>query len=103
MTNIVSNNTGAMNDWSSNINTQADDYDTLVKKLYVLVDSFANSENFRGSLSKDFENVVLNQRPMFDSYSSTFRECAKYIKSAAYRIDSENDGLAAQIKSGNVE
>ena len=103
MSNTVSNNTGAMNDWSSNITTQADDYDLLVKKLYALVDSFANSENFRGSLSKEFENVVLNQRPMFDSYSSTFRECAEYIKSTANKIDSENDALAAQMRSGNVE
>ena len=103
MTNTVSNNTGAMSNWSSNINAQADDYDALVKKLYALVDSFANSENFRGSLSKEFENVVLNQRPMFDSYSTTFRECAEYIKSTANRIDSENDGLTARMRSGNVE
>ena len=46
---------------------------------------------------------MLNQRPMFDSYSSTFRECAEYIKSTANKIDSENDALAAQMRSGNVE
>ena len=46
--------------------------------------------------------MVLNQRAMFDSYSATFRECAEYIKSTSYKIDSENDGLAAQMRSGNV-
>ena len=103
MSNAVSNNTIGMRDWSKNIDSQADSYDELIRKLYTLVDQFANSEDFRGSLSKEFENVVLNQRPMFDSYSSTFRECAEYIKSTANKIDSENDALAAQMRSGNVE
>lgn len=102
MSNAVSNNTQGMNEWSRNIESQADSYDELIRKLYTLVDQFANSEDFRGSLSKEFENTVLNQRQMFDSYSDTFRQCTEYMKRTANRIDAENDELAARMRSGNA-
>jgi uncharacterized protein YukE len=102
MSNAVSNNTIGMRDWSKNIDSQADSYDELIRKLYTLVDQFANSEDFRGSLSKEFENAVLNQRQMFDSYSDTFRQCTEYMNRTASRIDAENDELAARMRSGNA-
>ena len=46
MSNAVSNNTIGMRDWSKNIDSQADSYDELIRKLYTLVDQFANSEDF---------------------------------------------------------
>ena len=43
----VSNNTDKINAWAGDVNTTADDYDTLVSRLYALVDMFANSEDFK--------------------------------------------------------
>ncbi len=103
MSNAVSNNSQEMRNWSNDVNMQSDDYDALIKRLYTLIDGFVNSEDFKGSLSNEFENVVLNQKDMFNSFSTTFRECSDLIKTTSYKIDSDRDMLSAGFKSGNVE
>ena len=98
----VSNNTDKINAWAGDVNTTADDYDTLVSRLYALVDMFANSEDFKGTVSKEIENNVLNQRKMFDSYSGTFREASGYMKKVGMKIANDTEELIARAKSGNV-
>ena len=99
----VGNDTSQMNEWSNNVDLKNQDYEQLIQKLYTLVDNFASSEEFKGSLSKEFENSVLNQKQMFESYSNTLRQCTDYMKTTSTKIDSQNEQLTAQFKSGNVE
>jgi uncharacterized protein YukE len=95
MTDIVSHDTNAMREWSQNIETKSNDYDDLVNKFYAIVDQFVGSPQFKGGLSEEFFNVVMNQRNTFMQYSDTFRECAKYMNTKSSDIDSDE----AQMKS----
>lgn len=98
---IVSHDTDLMRDWSSNIDERANDYDSLVTRLYTLVDQFVGSPDFKGGLSTDFENTVINQKPEFLKYSETFRECVELINTTATNIDSDESDLQSGINNAN--
>lgn len=98
---IVSHDTDMMRDWSTNVEERANDYDTLVNRLYTLVDQFVGSADFKGGLSTDFENTVVSQKPEFMRYSETFRECVDLIKQTATSIDSDEAELQSSINSAN--
>ena len=61
MTDIVSHDTNAMRTWSNNVDQNSGDYDDLISKLYALVDQFVGSPQFKGGLSEEFFNVVINK------------------------------------------
>ncbi len=98
---IVSHDTNLMRDWSSNVEERANDYDTLVNRLYTLVDQFVGSSDFKGGLSADFENAVVSQKPQFMKYSETFRECVELINQTATNIDNDEAELQSNINSAN--
>lgn len=98
---IVSHDTDLMRDWSSNIDERANDYDSLVTRLYTLVDQFVGSPEFKGGLSTDFENAVISQKPEFLKYSETFRECVELINTTASNIDSDESSLQSGINKAN--
>ena len=98
---IVSHDTDLMRDWSNTMDTNASDYDSLINRLYSLVDQFVGSEEFRGGLSTDFMDKVMSQKPAFIRYSDTFKECAELISSTAGRIDSDEAELKSAINSAN--
>ena len=77
------------------------EYDSLVNRLYSLIDQFVGSEEFRGGLSTDFMDKVMSQKPAFIRYSDTFKECAELISSTAGRIDSDEAELKSAINSAN--
>ncbi len=101
MSDIVSHNTEGMRNWSEKLIENSNYYDELVNSMYTLVNQFVGSEMFKGGLSTDFEDAVLNAKPEFDRYSSTFNECAEYIKSKATQIDSDEEELKAGINAAN--
>lgn len=101
MTNIVSHNTELMRDWASRMGDKTNIYDEYVSNLYNLVEQFVGSEDFKGGLSTDFEETVLNQRPAFERYSSTFTECIELIKNTATNIDSDEAELRTAIQQNN--
>lgn len=99
--NIVSNNSDGMRNWSSNIQSSADDYDGLINRLYSLVEGFANSKDFKGALSDNFYNSFMAMKPNFLKYSSTFRDSAELINSRAANIDNNRAMLNSKINRQN--
>ena len=97
----VGNNSDGMRNWSSNIEGNADDYDRLVNNLYSLVESFANSRDFKGTLSDTFYNSFIAMKPEFLKYSATFRDCAELIRRNAANIDNNRSYLNNKINSQN--
>lgn len=98
---IISHNTEAMRDWSTVMDDRAGNYDELVARLYLLVDQFVGSEDFKGGLSADFEDKVVSQKPVFERYSATFTECSEIIRSRATNIDADEAELKSAINSAN--
>ena len=98
---IVSHNTDGMRDWSAVMDTNAGDYDSLINRLYNLVEGFAGSEQFRGGLSADLINRMTELKPQFLKYSSTFRDCTDLIRSRATGIDSDEAALKGKINKLN--
>ena len=101
MSGIVSHSTDLMRGWSENINDKSNNYDELINKLYNLIDFFVGSEDFRGGITKDFEDSVISHREEFKRYSSTFRECTEYISKAATDIESDEAELKASFNNAN--
>ena len=101
MTNIVSHDTNAMRDWSNNMDQQSTEYDHLISSFYALVDRFVGSPDFKGGLSEDFYNTVIDKRSDFERYSDTFRECAKILNSRAANIDSDEAQMKAMFHRAN--
>ena len=77
------------------------DYDDLITRFYNLVDQFVGSAEFKGGLSEEFFNVVINKRSEFLQYSETFRECAKYMTTKAGNIDSDEAQMKAMFNRAN--
>lgn len=100
-TGIVSHDTNLMRDWSNTMNENNDNYEYLINRLYLLVDQFVGSDEFRGGLSTDFADKVLSQKPAFIKYSETFKECSELINSTAGKIDSDEAELKSRISAGN--
>lgn len=98
---IVSHNTDRMRDWSSAVDSKAGDYDSLIDRLYNLVEGFAGSANFKGGLSTDLLSNMTELRPQFLKYSSTFRDCTDLIRSRATGIDSDEAALKGKIDKSN--
>jgi hypothetical protein len=98
---IVSHNTDGMRDWASVMDTNAGDYDSLINRLYNLVEGFAGSEQFRGGLSTDLIDRMADLKPQFLKYSSTFRDCTDLIKSRAKAIDADESNLKGRIEKAN--
>ncbi len=98
---IVSHDTTGMRDWSGAMENNASDYDSLINRLYTIIDGFVGSEQFKGGLSGDFLDKVLSKRSAFMQYSETFRECAELLTKTAGRIDSDEESLRARISRGN--
>ena len=98
---IVSHNTGAMRNWSSNMTSNAEEYDALINRLYSLIEEFTSSSDFSGGLSTDFYNAVVEKKSAFMSYSATFRECADLINKRASRIDSNEADLKNRFNNAN--
>ena len=98
---IVSHNTGAMRNWSSNMTSNAEEYDALINRLYSLIEEFTSSSDFSGGLSTDFYNAVVEKKSAFMSYSATFRECADLINKRAARIDSNETDLKNKFNNAN--
>ena len=101
MTDIVSHDTNGMRDWSQNIEAKSNDYDDLINKFYAIVDEFVGSPQFKGGLSDEFFNGVMNQRNTFMQYSDTFRECAKYMNTKSANIDSDEAQMKAMFNRAN--
>ena len=101
MSNVISHDTAGMRKWSGSMENLADDYDSLVARLYALVDGFVGSPQFKGGLSADFADNVLSKKQAFLEYSETFKECSEYLKSRAGRIDSDEAELKSRIASSN--
>lgn len=101
MSNTVSHDTNAMRTWSTNVDQHSGDYDDLVSKFYNLVDQFVGSPDFKGGLSEEFFNTVVSKRQVFESYSDTFRECAKYMNTKAGNIDSDEAQMKAMFNRAN--
>ena len=97
----VSHNTGAMRNWSSNMTSNAEEYDALINRLYSLIEEFTSSSDFSGGLSTDFYNAVVEKKSAFMSYSATFRECADLINKRAARIDSNETDLKNKFNNAN--
>lgn len=97
----VSHNTGGMRNWASNMNDNAEEYDSLISRLYSLIDEFTNSSNFSGGLSTDFYNAVVEKKSAFMSYSATFRDCAELINKRASKIDSDEAELKNRFNRAN--
>ena len=100
-TDIVSNNSDGMRNWSSNIQSSADDYDGLINRLYSLVEGFANSKDFKDASNVFFSLIILRMKPAFLRYSTTFRDCAELINSRAANIDNNRAALNNKINSQN--
>ena len=100
-TGVVSHDTELMRNWSNTMGENTNQYDSLVNRLYGLIDQFVGSEEFRGGLSTDFMDKVMSQKPAFIRYSDTFKECAELINSTATRIDSDEAELKSAINSAN--
>lgn len=98
---IVSHNTEGMRSWSNKLGENSNNYDDLVARLYNLVDQFVGSADFKGGLSTDFEEMVVSQRPAFERYSQTFRECVDLINQTATNIDNDEAELKNMINSSN--
>lgn len=98
---VVSHNTDGMRDWSAVMDTNAGDYDSLINRLYNLVEGFAGSEQFRGGLSSDLINRMTELKPQFLKYSSTFRDCTDLIRSRAKAIDADESNLKGRIDRAN--
>lgn len=99
--NYVSHDTTAMRDWSNNIEDKSNDYDTLVKQFYAIVDQFVGSNEFKGGLSEDFYNLIIGKRADFERYSESFRECSKYLRSRASGIESDEAQEKSIINGAN--
>jgi len=97
----VSHNTGAMRNWSSNMTSNAEEYDALINRLYSLIEEFTGSSDFSGGLSTDFYNAVVEKKSAFMSYSATFRECADLINKRASKIDSNEADLKNKFNNAN--
>lgn len=98
---IVSHDTEGMRSWSTALDENSNNYDDLVARLYSLVDQFVGSADFKGGLSTDFEEMVVSQRPAFERYSQTFRECVELINQRATSIDNDEAELKNMINSAN--
>ena len=97
----VSHNTGSMRTWSSNMTSNAEEYDSLISRLYSLIEEFTSSSDFSGGLSTDFYNAVVDKKSAFMSYSATFRDCADLITKRAAKIDKNEADLNHRFKNAN--
>lgn len=94
MSDIVSHNTELMRDWTGNLKNNTTVYDDLVNRMYTLIEQFAGSNDFKGGLSDEFVNVVLNRKQFFKDYSETFNECISVMNKTANKIDDDTNRLA---------
>lgn len=99
--NIVSRNTDSMRGWANTMSANADEYSSLINRLYSLIEQFVGTEDFKGGLSTDFLTKMSELRPEFEKYSTTFEECSKLIKDRSIRMDNSDAELASRISRGN--
>lgn len=66
---IVSHNTDGIRELSNVMDDNAGDYDSLINRLYNLVEAFEGSKLFKGGLSTDLLNKMAEVQPQFLKYS----------------------------------
>lgn len=101
MSEIVSHNTEAMRDWASVVNENTNLYSQKIEALYSLINQFVGSPDFKGGLSTDFENQVIDLRPKFEEYAQVIEECVDIIKERATIIDDVESELDSSIRGEN--
>lgn len=97
---VVGHDTEAMRQWSGNIERCAEDYDSLIKQLYSIVDALVATE-FTGGLSKEFENAVIDKKANFFSLVDTLRDCADVVSNTSKSIDEDEAYLKGQIMNSS--
>ncbi len=98
----ISHSIELMEDWSSRMGDNTNNYDEMVNKLYNLIYQFVGSEDFKGGLSTDFEENMNRLRPEFAKYSTTFSESIEFINERANSIQDKESELANRINSNNL-
>lgn len=101
MSEIISHNTEAMRDWATVVTENSNLYSDQIEALYSLVDQFAGSPDFKGGLSTDFENQVIDLKPKFEEYAQVIEECVEIIKERATVIDDVESELDSSLKREN--
>lgn len=97
----IGHNIYEMRIWSGNISDSAKEYDDAIKKLYSIVDNLVTTE-FTGGLSKELEEVILNQRQTFNDVTRTLEECAELIVQTSNKIEDDEVMLKASFESSNI-
>ena len=98
---IVGHNTEKMRTWSNDMNNNSNEYGTLIRNLYNLVEEFANSNEFKGGLSDEFLQSFLAMKQEYLSYENIFNECTELINAKAHSIDADDSYLQNRVRSGN--
>lgn len=98
--NTVGHNTNEMRKWSGDIETAAQDYNSYIKSLYSLVDTFVASD-FTGGLSEHFYASVMNQRQHFDNLTKVLEEVSDCVKNTSTVIDRDEAELKQMMDKSN--
>ena len=93
--------TSAMREWSGNIENCAEEYNTLIKKLYTTVDQFVSCD-FSGGIAKELENSILSQRVNFYKLSNVLNEVAGLISTRATNIDNDTQDMKKMIDQNSI-
>lgn len=98
---IVGHNTEKMREWSTQMDSNSNDYGSLIRELYNLVDEFTNSNLFKGGLSDEFLQNFMALRQEYLKFENVFNECTEFIRTKASNIDSDDLYLQNLVKKGN--
>ena len=99
--NFVGHNTQEMRNWSNDIVNAAEEYDTLIKTLYSLVDGFVSSD-FTGGLSGQFEASVMNQREHLNKLTSVLQEVSECVSQRSNIIDQDEEELKSMMNNSSL-
>lgn len=98
---IYSHDTSEMKTWSGIMDENSSYYTDLINKLYLIIDGFVGSSQFKGGLADQFEEMVLSKRQLFNNYAETFDEAAALIRDRADYIETDTERLVGKIDSAN--
>lgn len=98
----VSHNVSEIYNSAKQYEEHASSYDVLIGNLYSLIEELTSDQVFKGGLSMEFKNDVLDKKQKFYSYSSTFRDAAEILNKRGHNIEDATMQMSSKIRNSSI-
>lgn len=93
--------TDLMAEWATKMDDNTQNYDSYIGELYNLVNTFANSDEFKGDLAEGFKEKFDSFKPKFDDYTTTLEDCIGFINEKRTQIEEDDTQLINMFNNAN--